>query len=262
MKRNFGFTLVELLVVIAIISILAAIVTPRVQGYILKARATAAEAEIRGIEIALTKILTDSGRDNLRQLFKNDPSGSVDLVGQPKSAAELADQVRVYTRNLYAVLRQGRNAELTDGLIWDETARTKLGTSYVDLGLDPWDSQYQFFPGKYPDKWQPSDTSKAPMVFRSYKSPAVDPNTDAITPWVYNDTQRDALNAVIPGNPPADNLEGYPASRDLMIYVFSLGVDKKNNQLYNAANTDPKYKGGGDDINNWDKESGWSEFYN
>ncbi|HRI89097.1 MAG TPA: prepilin-type N-terminal cleavage/methylation domain-containing protein, partial [Candidatus Hydrogenedentes bacterium] len=66
MKSKLGFTLVELLVVIAIIAILAGIVIPNVPKYINKARATRAQAEIKGIDLALTKMLTDVGRTDFK----------------------------------------------------------------------------------------------------------------------------------------------------------------------------------------------------
>ena len=69
MKSKSGFTLIELLVVIAIIAILAGIVIPNVPKYINKARATRAYAEIKGVDLALTKMLTDANRSDFKSGF-------------------------------------------------------------------------------------------------------------------------------------------------------------------------------------------------
>ena len=70
-----GFTLVELLVVIAIISILAAIVVPRITTYISKANMARALSEIKGAELGVQKLLTDAGKPDVRQLCSYwDPS--------------------------------------------------------------------------------------------------------------------------------------------------------------------------------------------
>ena len=69
MLRKRGFTLIELLVVIAIISILAAIVVPNVMKYLRKARATKAFSEIKNVELAMTKLLSDADRKSFMQLF-------------------------------------------------------------------------------------------------------------------------------------------------------------------------------------------------
>ena len=41
---------------------------------------------------------------------------------------------------------------------------------------------------------------------------------------------------------------------DVPVYIFSLGANGKPEQLPFGGN-------GGDDINNWDNQSGWGEFY-
>ncbi|MFP6615488.1 MAG: prepilin-type N-terminal cleavage/methylation domain-containing protein, partial [Candidatus Hydrogenedentota bacterium] len=68
-KRNRGFTLVELLVVIAIIGILASIVIPNVAENIRKGQITKAVSEVRGIDTAITSMLSDVQRSNFRNWF-------------------------------------------------------------------------------------------------------------------------------------------------------------------------------------------------
>jgi hypothetical protein len=52
---------------------------------------------------------------------------------------------------------------------------------------------------------------------------------------------------------------------DASFYVWSLGANLQSDQELWAISGAPKptntYRGGGDDINNWDKNSGWQGFY-
>jgi len=59
--KNKGFTLIELAVVLAVISILAAILTPLVTGYLERARESRALADIRTIADAIKLYKTDTG---------------------------------------------------------------------------------------------------------------------------------------------------------------------------------------------------------
>ncbi|HIJ64928.1 MAG TPA: prepilin-type N-terminal cleavage/methylation domain-containing protein [Candidatus Hydrogenedentes bacterium] len=118
--------------------------------------------------------------------------------------------------------------------------------------------------------------------------------------YLYDAAAKVALDTDLPGNPPADGLPGVPAPKDLAVYVYSTGENKVSDQVYNRTlltaaaaappgttwdlllpalvdPTDPAeivgtitspvytaeqldYLGGGDDINNWDREDGWTEF--
>ena len=51
------------------------------------------------------------------------------------------------------------------------------------------------------------------------------------------------------GNPRADGRAGFPAPRDLPVYIWSYGENLTNDATGN----------GGDDINNWDNNSGWTD---
>jgi prepilin-type N-terminal cleavage/methylation domain-containing protein len=276
MTRKHGFTLIELLVVIAIISILAAIVTPKVQGYILRSRMTNTVAEIQGIETAMAKMLTDCGKSSFRQMFVNangaldTPADNTGVVDVPKLTA----QIDSYTKAFYALLRQGRNVSLNadgtmvnGGLKLAEGVKDKLATSYLDADRDAWDRQYQFWAG-------PWDRPGA-IQFRCYR-PYISLDGGVTSyPYKYsashqildengqtkNVNEQEEMDKKIPGNPAPDEEFGYPAPKDLNIYVFSYGVNGKNDQLF-GSQTDPKLKGGADDINNWDMgEQGWTGFY-
>jgi prepilin-type N-terminal cleavage/methylation domain-containing protein len=117
MKRNKGFTLVELLVVMAIIAILASIVVPNVQRYIVRARLTKAIAEISGMDMSLTAIVTDAGRGNLGQLLVPDAALEAWLIDWPISDFDpnvftpqlFENAALVYSQVAYDLLRLGRD---------------------------------------------------------------------------------------------------------------------------------------------------------
>lgn len=277
MKSKLGFTLVELLVVIAIISILAAIVVPKVQGHLLRTRMTKCEAEIRTIETSLVKLLTDSNRTNFKDLFTRDGNAAGteynDTFAPPLGYAEVETQIRKQTDLIYRLLRQGRNAELPAGVSFAPGVREKLGTSYLaDIDVDGFQQLYQFYIGP----WEPADstlnTAQAIIPFRGWRANdatnangVIDRTDPEYTAYVYNGQHKLDEEARVPGNPKADDAPGYPAPKDLSVYIFSRGVNLRSDQNYMLI-TSPglvqeSHKGGGDDINNWDKTRGWEAFY-
>jgi prepilin-type N-terminal cleavage/methylation domain-containing protein len=258
MKRNIGFTLVELLVVIAIISILAAIVVPRVTDWIDKANMAKGVAEVRGIDLALTKVMSDAGRSSMRAVFAG---GTLAVLSSAQrnygGNTDFGYNAQENSRVLYELMRRGRDAE---GVQFAEGVQAKLGTSYMDLPQDPWKERYQFIPGPWPSQ------SEFIQV-RSFRL-SLDPNnqdiySDTYQPYVYDLGARQAANDKTPGNPKADGFFGYPASKDAPFYVWSRGKNKVDDQLWNLPTglVQPGFEGGGDDINNWDNQSGWETFY-
>ena len=249
MLTKRGFTLIELLVVIAIITILASIVAPKVAGYIERGKMAKAVSEIRNADLALTKMLADVERKHFGSMLQISPSGQV-----PTYAAA----VQLYTDAFYELLRRGRNADfatipLQDGFgisIKDVRLMKKLGTAYMDINLDPWGKAYQFYAGplKLNLALNPDDFSP----FRSYRG----------GDYFYRETpEKEELDRQLRGNPDADNAPGFPCPVDFPVYIFSWGGNSAPNQPWLATADVDLGLGGGDDINNWDTQSGWSGSY-
>ncbi|MBN2307959.1 MAG: prepilin-type N-terminal cleavage/methylation domain-containing protein [Candidatus Hydrogenedentes bacterium] len=253
MRSARGFTLVELLVVIAIITILAGIVVPQVTKHLAKARMTKAVAEISQIETALTAILADAGCRSFSQM-------ALPALKAQMYQASIDASIQYQTDMFYMLLRQGRDAELA----LRPEARSKLGTSYLELGKDPWDNVYLFFAGP----WRGWDTIPSnPIPFRAWREGEED-TSGLYLPYVYDATAKSEADADIPGNPPADSPDtagddvyGFPAPKDLSIYVWSRGANLLSDQHYNKDLLEDEYQGGGDDVNNWDTASSWAHWY-
>jgi prepilin-type N-terminal cleavage/methylation domain-containing protein len=292
-----GFTLVELLVVIAIIGILAGIVVPNVPRYIMSAKYKEALTEINGIDTALVGILSDTGRGSFKEFLK--PAGDnttgtlqtfylntgVSAGGQnPQYSDRLESVVRnyqaissFYNTLFYEMIRLGRDSSLVKEVIRPDIYQ-KLGTSYMNLNTDPWNSQYRFWMGPL---------NRGPMLLRSYRV-SLDQNPeadeDAFVPYQWDQNNYLAKKQVVPGQPNYDNEiingalgsfsgqfatpagdiwgYGYPAPRVIpsSVYVWSIGPNLQNDAFLVqqfADGQDKVFFGGGDDPNNWDDEGGW-----
>lgn len=276
MKRSKrGFTLVELLVVMAIISILASIVVPNVINYIRQSRAVRARADIASLESALVKIISDSGRSNLSQLFdSNEVRNVIGVVpGVPMTAEQMTAAKELYTRAIYTILRDGRGALTTEAGVLNDGVVRRLGTSYIDIGFDPWGNLYNIYPGPWP-------ATNGPVPFRKYRSESSTSATGATLPGSGDKQDSLTFNLFDPVSETTGPVS-YPAARDKVAFIWSNGENLTSGQaIYNsqgygavdldedktpfydvATNGDITLVGGGDDVNNWDNASTWSPFY-
>lgn len=279
-----GFTLVELLVVMAIITILASISIPVVVNYIRQGQSTRALADINGIETALTEVLADAGRSKLEQLFDSNGVAaylnSRNLSYPPVDHASFQAATNLYTRALTAILRSGRNvlgaqdAEIGAyaNVLQADVVR-KLGTSYIDIGFDPWGNLYNIYPGPWTGR---RGNNRLPIPFRIfYKSESEQRMPGA------NSLQQDELNAMFEDIDNNESFEaGFPAPSNEIAFIWSNGQNLLSSQaLYSAlpypalpigqraqdpTRYDPAQPDaccGGDDINNWDNANSWTRFY-
>ncbi len=181
-------------------------------------------SEIRNADLALTKLLADTGCKDLHQLFVNPAE-----LDRPS----LSETIKHHTPIVCELLKKGKNAEI--GL--KPELRQKLADSYMDLGKDPWGSAYQFYLG-------PRKCPENEIPFRSYRGKK----------YIYDAVAKAELDREFIIAPPADDKSGFPAPMNLLAYIFSYGRNMRPDQLPWEGND-------GDDINNWDAQSGWSEFY-
>ncbi|MCX5769428.1 MAG: type II secretion system protein [Candidatus Hydrogenedentes bacterium] len=260
MNRAKGFTLVELLVVIAIITILAGIVVPRVTDAIGRARMARAASEIRGAELAIVKMLADVDKQGIDKFFNALPDGRAALPVCVESAmASDVSGEKIYSDIFYELLRRGKAADfaftgpgegnfIDPALTLVPTVARKLGSSYMDIPMDPWGTHpYFFFAGPLTTNRMYMDRNgeNTPSPFRCYRL------RDDGSDYVYNDDAKREADALMRGNPKPDGGPGYPSAKDLAVYIWSYGDDELNSQA----------EGGGDDVNNWDSAAGWSAFY-
>ncbi len=282
MKKKGGFTLVELLVVMAIIAILASIVVPNVIRYIARARLTRALSEVSGMELSLTAIMTDAGRGNMSQLFNKDaapnlgwPTDVVNITnGNAVSLFESAADV--YAKVTYNLVRLGRDSlskiheddpDVVADVYIQHDILAKLGTQYMDIGLDSWGQVYRMWPGPWrfstvgitPQlKAPPYEVKKWPIPFRLF---SVDMGGEGASAFA---VQRDRfilkgtgsyldekLNDPDPEAPKdgVDLLDGVvedpntwptqvslPASSSMPVYIWSYGDNARSSQmLYQAT---------------------------
>lgn len=290
-RKMRGFTIVELLVVMAIISILAAIVVPNAIKYIAQGRMTRALGDIKSIELSLVKMVADADRSNLSHLFNADSIRSLLGIQGVLTQKQFAAAQILYTRSIYALLREGR-AALTDsdptlteqlqllgftfngnyGTILNRDVVKKLGTSYLeDIAKDPWGNMYQIWPGPWKRGASINGIDQNPIPFRIYILEASDlPGTKSVG-------RLDGLAAQITDSATNEVIKvGFSAPRDKIAYIWSYGENLQSSQvLYGTfndlANIDQneiydlsqgeEYMGGGDDVNNWDNSQSWGRFY-
>jgi general secretion pathway protein G len=81
-RRQQGFTLIEIIIVVFILSLLAAVVVPRLMGRTDEARVTEAKVQIRNLETALKLFKLDNG------FYPSTEQGLEALVEEPTVGKE------------------------------------------------------------------------------------------------------------------------------------------------------------------------------
>ena len=239
------------------------------QNPIRQSKPVRARADIASVESALTKMLRDSGSESLAELFA---SGAIHAAaggasGAALSKAQFQMAISIDKHALYALLRDGRHAlnstEIVPGTsitlqqVFEPSRVRLLGSSYIDMGFDPWGNLYNIFPGPWPE-------ANRPIPLRIYHQKDGAPDTLTVS----GDCLGDATDA-----------QGFPAPLDKIAYIWSNGENLRSDQAtystapgetphatgacahYDPENGGPEYFGGGDDVNNWDVGSSWSAFY-
>jgi len=211
------------------------------------------------------------------------------------AAGDFENFTEAYTTAVYRLLKKGRSATVADDgsgtpvLDYQEDVVRNLGTTYfAELGFDPWGELYQFFPG-------PWRVTHGPNVFRVYlpatsaakvvpgESTAVlngdDLSLGSGSPSAFVLTDVDSGEDV--------ELVGIPASNQVDTYIWSNGENLVSGQaeflpppvgyipggvtqyaaispITNAypSGQEPELMGGGDDVNNWDRNQTFMRFYN
>jgi hypothetical protein len=222
-----GFSKLSLLFMVLAAFIVLYIVQA-VPYWIYFSKAPKSLTEIKGAELALTKLMKGAHVESLLDLF-------IDPAALIKPTTQVT--IEVQTAACYDLLQYGKNAKT--GL--KPEMRSRLGSTYMDLPKDFWMQPYRFYFG-------PLSGSVNTYIFRCYRGEN----------YVYDLATYEAENKVTRGNPKPDPdtppAKGYPCPGDLPVYIFSCGADRQPNQLPWGGN-------GGDDINNWDSYAGWSAFY-
>ena len=275
-----GFTLIELLAVIAIIGILASIVVPNVARYIAKAKVTKAVSEIKNLDTAMAGMLSDTGRANFRDFLKKAARDRLDGwsndINSRDSFDALAKAAKFYNTFFYEAIRLGRDSDWLKDRVEPEVLQ-KLGTSYMDIGLDSWGNQYNFWMGPLRRGVMPLRSYRVRSDADAFISPN-DPEFSRNDAYVYNQRRYAEAQAKFPGQPAPDHQSipaafsttfgaiqayGYPAPKDLAVYIWSDGANLESDghllqQMARGVDEEfPEYLGGGDDPNNWDNASGW-----
>lgn len=234
--------------------------------------ATRAITEINNIELGITKMLSDAGSTNLRDFFDDAAFGeAVARLGRERAMAPFEASVELYTSSLYALLRKGRAAIDPEINEHAEVLRPELvkqlGTSYIpELEFDPWGQLYRIVPGPWPE-------DMGPVIFRTLLPPAPDYPTRPGEKKIVPDA---LLMSGIDFETGEPLTFGVPARSNLEAYIWSFGTNLISGQpIYDPshayappvqqhyeAGQEPELCGGGDDINNWDRDQTFMRFYN
>jgi hypothetical protein len=226
-----------------------------------------AQAEMNGMEIAMTAVLSDAGeRDFSGLLNAEEFDRAVEAEMAKSGIGVFRAKTRVYSALAYALMKHGRTAEeaLASSSDWSNLAvvlrwelRRYLGNSYMDEfdPDDPWGDPYQFYFGPW-DK----DDGICPLRIYWDDSP---------------EAKVDRLTVTIEGTDGAQWQVGYEPPLTKVTYIWSFGENGESDQArfdstgnyeppassHYRPDASPEFYGGGDDINNWDKNNSYTHFY-
>ena len=213
-----------------------------------------AASEVRGIDLACQKLLSDLDKPSFYHVF-----GDAEALRETHGSLQKA-----WTTIIPELLRHGRDAEVD----FPPGFREKLGSSYMEFGSDAWGNPYQFFAGPLTEK--NCGTKAAAYYFRTFpraeRPSYTDRNGIEQPDYHYDERAKAEVEAKSGGAPDADGLPGYPAPTDLKVYVWSLGRDGKSCQRVGLDLTAKNVNAGprednGNDIYNWDGAHAWQHFY-
>ncbi|MCC6487171.1 MAG: hypothetical protein IT364_06695 [Candidatus Hydrogenedentes bacterium] len=224
---------------------------------VLWARRDRTESEIKNIDLALTKLLTDVNRQDARGLFV-----ATEFERECRAYMESANldafvaSTRIYTVCLTALLHDGKNslemAGSDNARRWlkmlDPDVYRKLGDSYMSLETDPWGNPYNMFGGPWPAEW-------GPPALRTYSDSNPAAKIDLLTVYT-NDASVPQVGYVPRSHPHFIWSVGPNGLSDQAIYDPSGKYAPPARQHY-RPDAAPYELGGGDDINNWDNDAGW-----
>lgn len=248
-------------------SMLVAIFLPPPGRYIYRGKATRALSEINNIELAITKILSDVGDTSLRDFFDDAVFGeAVARLGRERAMAPFEASVKIYTDCTYVLLRNGRHAldpaTFNDypGVFKSAVVKKLGNTYYPELAFDPWGNLYQLFPGPWPE-------DMGPVVFRNYFPPTTGDMEKVADALLMSGFDLEAGEPITFGVPAPSNQEAYIWSFGANLVSGQPTYDPTHvyappAQQYYEGGQEPELCGGGDDINNWDRDQTFMRFYN
>lgn len=138
-RKSAGFTLIEILVVVVILSILAALIVPKIMDRPDEARVVAAKSDIRAIISALKMYRLDNGvypttEQGLQALVTKPATG--DIPGNWKSSGYLERLPKDPWKHDYQYLNPGLHGEID---IWSLGADGQPGGEGVNADIGSWD---------------------------------------------------------------------------------------------------------------------------